>query len=170
MFEDYQKLMDEAQSLTKSANNPFFKSKYTELNDVLSEVKSLCIKNNFIFMQYPVVIEGKNYLKTVLTHKDGKSVEACIELVSKDESDPQKLGSAITYMRRYSLISMFGLEQDDDDGNKASTSKKVKTEVKQSTSSQKGDGITTCKECGEEKHPAMLNNYDGYCKSCVSKM
>jgi hypothetical protein len=68
---------------------------------------------------------GKNTLKTILLHSSGKTIESEIELVCMDRNDPQKLGGAITYMRRYSIIAMLGLEQEDDDGNSASQPNKA---------------------------------------------
>ena len=64
-------------------------------------------------------IDGKNVLITRIIHVSGNEIISSIELVSKDEKDPQKLGAAITYMRRYSIISILGLEAEDDDGNEA---------------------------------------------------
>lgn len=123
-FEDYKKLMGDVQALKKDADNPFFKSKYVPLKNVLEEAKRVCIKNNFIFVQYPVVTQdGKNTLVTKLTHSSGESFVGQIELVSKDPNDPQKIGAGMTYMRRYSLTSMLGIEEDDDDGNSASGNK-----------------------------------------------
>lgn len=115
-FKDYWKMITEIKALVKDTDNPYFKSQYADLNQVLEVVKKACTDNNFTFIQYPIGLE----LKTELRHVSGEKIEAIISLVSKDLQDPQKLGSAITYMRRYSLVCMFGLEQEDDDGNKAS--------------------------------------------------
>ena len=159
MFEDYQNLMQEAEALQKSSINPYFSSKYANLNDVLAQVKKLCLKNNFIFLQYPTSLNDKNYLKTELIHKDGAKTESLMELVCKDNSDPQKLGSALTYMRRYSLVSIFGLEQDDDDGNKASLQKPK----------QENNGSSTnCKKCGSPSPAGALAAW-GMCKKCKTQ-
>ena len=122
MFDDLKKVQEGIVKLQKGAKNPFFKSKYVELNQVLEVVKPVLHENNFILLQLPQHVKetGKNTLKTILLHSSGKEIVSEIELVCVDRNDPQKLGGAITYMRRYSIISMLGLEQEDDDGNSAS--------------------------------------------------
>jgi hypothetical protein len=122
MFDDLKKVQEGIVKLQKGAKNPFFKSKYVELNQVLEVVKPVLHENNFILLQLPQHVKetGKNTLKTILLHSSGKEIVSEIELVCVDRNDPQKLGGAITYMRRYSIISMLGLEQEDDDGNNAS--------------------------------------------------
>ncbi len=117
-------IQKEVGDLKKDASNPFFKSSYADLNQVLDMLKPLFIKHDFILAQMPDVIDGMSVLTTILFHKSGDELRSHAALVSKDPNDPQKLGSAITYMRRYSLISMFGLKAVDDDGNDASTTKK----------------------------------------------
>jgi hypothetical protein len=122
-FEDYTKLIDSFEALTKTEDNPFFKSKFVPLKVILPIVKKHCRENHFIFMQYPLVVEGKNTLHTSIEHKSGRIITGSIEIVAKDATDPQKIGGGLTYMRRYSLTCMFGLEEEDDDGNKASETK-----------------------------------------------
>lgn len=152
-FKDYQKLQATAKRLEKTGNNPFFKSKYVELKDVLSLAKELCAANNFIFIQTPQFIErydetGVAILQTELIHKDGEKIVAQIPLAAKDKNDPQKIGGAITYMRRYSLTAILGLEEEDDDGNKSSTKTKGKAIVsgKTSVTSKKLTGVATEKQ------------------------
>jgi hypothetical protein len=127
-FEDYQNLIKGFERLKKSEDNPFYHSKYVPLNAILEVVKDNCLKNNFIFYQYPAFKEGKNLLVTEIQHKSGEKIGGSIELVSKDINDPQKTGAGLTYMRRYSLTCMFGLEEEDDDGNTASTPKPTNRE------------------------------------------
>ena len=114
-------------SLEKTADNPFFKSKYVELKEILKEAKRVCLDNNFIFFQYPEVINDKPILTTVLKHQDGTEIKGSVPIVAKDPTDPQKIGGGITYMRRYSLTAMLGIEEQDDDGNVASETKEVRT-------------------------------------------
>lgn len=119
-FDDFKNVIGQVTGLTKNEDNPFFKSKFAGLNQVLDMIKPVLALNNFILYQIPVYREGKNILKTVVRHISGEVLESEIELVAKDSTDPQKLGSAITYMRRYSLVAMFNLQAEDDDGNSAS--------------------------------------------------
>ena len=123
-FSDYSNLMLTVNKLSKDANNPFFKSKYVPLPAVLEEAKRVCLDNNFIFIQKPDVVlkeQGlKNVLSTEIIHKDGEKIIGEIEIIAKDPTDPQKVGAGLTYMRRYSLTTMLGMEEEDDDGNTAS--------------------------------------------------
>ena len=53
-------------------------------------------------------------------HESGESVTGRTPILTKDNTDPQKMGSGITYAKRYGLQSAFGLPSEDDDGNSAS--------------------------------------------------
>lgn len=121
-FKDYQNLINSFDRLKKDASNPFFKSKYVQLKDILKIAKEKCTEHNFILIQYPLFDDtlGRNTLQTILQHKDGQKITGNIEIVAKDPTDPQKVGGGLTYMRRYSLTCMLGLEEEDDDGNQAS--------------------------------------------------
>jgi len=126
-FEDYQKLMEDVTGLTKDKLNPFFKSKFVPLKDILTEAKRVCLKNNFIFYQTTgdtvLGVETQSLgmeLKTTLEHISGKKIESEIPIITKDQTDPQKVGAGLTYMRRYSLTCILGIQELDDDGQKAS--------------------------------------------------
>jgi hypothetical protein len=119
-FKDYQNLYMSADRLKKDAEG--YNYKYVQLKDVLAQAKKLCLENNFIFIQYTGFnSEMRSILKTELIHISGNRVIAQIPLPTKDPNDPQKVGGAITYMRRYSLTSILGLEEEDDDAKEAST-------------------------------------------------
>lgn len=131
-FSDYQKLMTTINELFKSKENPFYKSKYVDLPTILEEVKKVCNECNFIFYQYPDWIVDKSpvgneykqpVLITTIQHVSGEKINGVIPIVSKDSDDPQKVGAGMTYMRRYSLTCMFGIQEQDDDGNTASSKK-----------------------------------------------
>lgn len=130
-FKDYSNLMMEVSELSKNETNPFFKSGYVPLKDILAEAKKVCLSNNFIFIQKPMVREdGKPILQTTLKHISGDFEFAEMPLVAKDPNDPQKIGGALTYMRRYSLTSILGIMEVDDDGNKASENQSTSTNGK----------------------------------------
>lgn len=110
----------------KDANNPFFKSKYADLPTVIDAVKPALNKAGIAFIQSATPSEpGTLSLTTRLLHSSGEWIEdtATAPLA---KNDPQGYGSAITYLRRYSLAAMTGLYQDDDDGNAASQTEKQK--------------------------------------------
>jgi hypothetical protein len=106
----------EVGKLSKTETNPFFKSKYFDINSLIEQVEPLLEKNGLLLLQ-PII---NNEVKSIIYHCESElSVESSIQLTQFN--DPQKLGSAITYYRRYTLQSLLGLQAEDDDANKAST-------------------------------------------------
>lgn len=113
----------------KDNNNPFFKSKYADLNSIREAVIPP-LNNNGISVLQPIVhIEGKNFVKTMLLHDSGEVLEGFTEIVYSKVNDAQAQGSGITYARRYGLQSMVCVGADDDDGNAASKPQPVKASV-----------------------------------------
>ena len=152
-FKDYQAMLLAVDRLKKDETNPFFKAKYVQLKDVLAEVKKVCKDHNFIFYQKPSVRYKENnhvnVLETIIQHKDGEKIEGLIEIISKDNNDPQKVGAGLTYMRRYSLTTMFGIEEEDDDGD---SNRKTTT-----------TGSKTCPDCNKKhngQYPICLACYN----------
>ena len=110
----YKKIFDlqsEIGVISKDAKNPFFKSKYFDINSLIKQLHPLLIKNKLVLLQ-PIV---NGSVKTIIAGLDGSSVESSLELPTN--LDAQKIGSAITYYRRYTLASLLGLQAVDDDGN-----------------------------------------------------
>ena len=104
----------------KQADNPFFKSKYVDLPGVWEAIRPLLSKNGLSVVQTFTASADGPTIVTTLMHKSGQWVSS--ELFLKPaKSDPQGIGSAITYGRRYALAAMVGVVADeDDDGNAAS--------------------------------------------------
>lgn len=115
------KFQNEVQDPGKNSDNPFFKSKYVELDDLLASVRPVLTRNGLSILQEPSS-DGTNVtVKTVLLHNSGEFIEFEALALKPVKTDPQGLGSAITYGRRYALSSILGVAWDaDDDGNKAS--------------------------------------------------
>lgn len=112
-------------SAKKTSDNPFFKSKYADLQSVISTVKGSLNDNGIAFLQSPTESEGDVLkLTTRLLHESGEWIEdtAVCPLVKRD---PQAFGSALSYLRRYSLSAMCGIYQADDDGNDGSKKDEV---------------------------------------------
>ena len=104
----------------KQASNPFFKSKYSDLNAVREAILPILNKHNISVLQPICQIEGKNYVKTLLLHESGETLESNTEIIFNKLNDAQAQGSGISYARRYGLQSFLCVGADDDDGNKAS--------------------------------------------------
>lgn len=109
-------------SVGKSGKNPMFKSEYTTLGDVLSALQNIH-EYGLSFVQ--TFAGGK--LLTVVVHLDsGERVMSQIN-INPEKNTPQSYISCVTYLRRASLMTMFGLNADDDDGNKATFGGGAKT-------------------------------------------
>lgn len=105
----------------KDSKNPHFKSLYADLNSVWDACRQPLTDNGIAVIQIPTDAgEGRVGLTTVLIHSSGQFISGTVSTkIAKD--DPQGVGSALTYLRRYSLASMVGIVADvDDDGNAAS--------------------------------------------------
>ena len=109
----------------KDSNNPFFKSKYADLESVWDACRNLLSENGLAVMQFPgEYYDGTMHLTTILTHKSGEWIGQDMS-VPVTKPDAQGAGSALTYMRRYALAAVVGVVQADDDGNAASAPKPV---------------------------------------------
>lgn len=106
------------EKVKKDAKNPFFKSKYASLSNILETINEPLIESGLSFCQLPT---GENGLITILMHgESGEFIQSTYEMRPVKE-DPQGRGSALTYQRRYALAAVLGLNIDeDDDGNGAS--------------------------------------------------
>lgn len=102
-------------AISKDSTNPFFKSKYFDINGLLKHVEPLLDKNGLLLLQ--PILEGL-VCSQIIDVENGEKVESSIQMASL--SDPQKMGSMITYYRRYTLQSLLGLQAEDDDANAAS--------------------------------------------------
>jgi len=111
----------------KDSANPFFKSKYADLESVWDACRDLLSDNGLAVVQLPgEYFEGTMALTTIITHSSGEWISQQMSLpVTKP--DAQGAGSALTYMRRYALAAAVGVVQADDDGNAASAPKQVKS-------------------------------------------
>jgi hypothetical protein len=111
---------EEIKFAIKDSTNPHFKSRYADLGSVIDSVKKSLNDNGIAFIQTPTESQsGTLALTTRLIHNSGEWIEDTA-ICPLQKNDPQGYGSALTYMRRYSLASITGLYQDDDDGNAAS--------------------------------------------------
>ena len=109
----------------KDSVNPFFKSKYADLESVWDACRNLLAENGLAVMQFPgEFVDGTMSLNTVLTHSSGEYMSYLMS-VPVTKPDAQGAGSALTYMRRYALAAVVGVVQADDDGNAASSPKPV---------------------------------------------
>lgn len=117
------------------ADNPFFKSKYAPLDEVLNTVRPILSKHGLSVIQAPSTEDNNIVITTILLHESGEFIEPEPLKLKMDKVSAQGAGSSITYARRYALSSILGIaSEEDDDGNHAeavskSTSKPNKKTV-----------------------------------------
>lgn len=103
-------------SIKKDAKNPFFKSSYASLSNILDSIKEPLIESGLSLMQFPT---GDYGLTTIILHESGEYFKSDYTM-KPVKDDPQGRGSCITYQRRYAIASILSLNIDeDDDGNHA---------------------------------------------------
>jgi len=154
----YKKLFEakkEIGKISKDSTNPFFKSKYFDINGLLEHVEPILQKHELLLLQ--PIKDGK--VVTIIQDIEIENKTSSVNFVSSEITlpniqDPQKLGSAITYFRRYTLQSLLGLQAEDDDGN--SSTKQVKEERKEALTIA---NFETAKSLTKEQIKQTLNKY-----------
>lgn len=126
------KIQTEIGKLSKDKENPFFKSSYFDINQILEQLLPLLDKHGIVVMQPLSNVDGKPALKTNVYHSDKNEPFISETIILPESNDPQKMGSAITYYRRYALQSLFLLQAEDDDGNRAKPKSKFEEAVEES--------------------------------------
>ena len=107
----------------KSVANPFFKSKYANLEEVIACIKEPFESNGLSFMQFPITEDDRAGVETIVMHESGEWISGSF-MLKCSKIDPQGMASAITYARRYGIQSIAGIPSEDDDGNAASQAPK----------------------------------------------
>lgn len=107
------------------STNPHFRSKFAGLPGITKAVKPRLSEEGLVYAQPLDNIEGAPAIRTIVFHPaSGETLESITPLLLGGKTDPQSHGSAVTYARRYALLSILGLVGDeDDDGNAASSGK-----------------------------------------------
>ncbi len=113
------KAQAEIESVKKESSNPFFKSKYADLSSVWAAIREPLTKNGLCLVQNPSSKDNRAQVATILMHTSGEYIRSVLEMAAV-KSDPQGIGSAITYARRYAILAIIGIAPEDDDGNAAS--------------------------------------------------
>ncbi len=108
----------EIENATKNTRNDFFKSEYADLAEVLNVVRPVMAKHGLSIAQFPSLDGGIVSLETIMMHSSGEWISG-IAGAPLIKQDPQGVGSATTYLRRYSLAAIAGVAQEDDDANSA---------------------------------------------------
>jgi hypothetical protein len=125
LFAALAKSQGEVENATKGSVNPHFKSKYADLAEVLNTIRPVFATNGLSIIQIPSFDGAMASVTTCLAHAKGGMITGVSSCVPA-KTDAQGIGAATTYLRRYSLASVCGVAQEDDDGQSAAH---VKTKV-----------------------------------------
>jgi len=124
------KFQEEVKQPFRDADNPFFKSKYVPLENVVEAIHDIAPKHGLSFVQFPLNDDtGRVGVSTLLMHESGEWIEFPPVFFEAEKQTPQGYGALITYIKRYSLSAIFGITSDqDDDGNESSQNEALATE------------------------------------------
>lgn len=159
----------EIKGAIKDSENPFFKSKYADLESVWESVRVPLTKNGLSITQIPTEDETGSLLETVILHSSGEWISGIMR-VKPDKDTPQGKGSAISYARRYSLSAMLSVPQLDDDAEAAMDRNKP-AEAKQTVETLPGDFVInfTKGHKGKKIKELPFDELDGLLKWCADK-
>ena len=122
LFTALAKAQSEVENAVKGSTNPHFKSKYADLAEVLNTVRPVFAANGLSIIQIPSFDGAMASVTTCLAHAKGGMITGVSSCVPA-KTDAQGIGAATTYLRRYSLASVCGVAQEDDDGQSAAHTK-----------------------------------------------
>lgn len=122
LFAALAKAQGEIENASKNAANPHFRSKYADLAEVLNTIRPVFSANGLSLFQTPGYDGSVANVTTVLAHESGGYITSTASCVPA-KADAQGIGSATTYLRRYSAAAVAGIAQEDDDGNAAAHNK-----------------------------------------------
>jgi hypothetical protein len=98
----------------KDSTNPFYKSKYADLGSCIEAGKEALCQNGLCIAQTMEPLGDKICIATILGHTSGQWVKSLLPMPI-EKGDPQTLGKAIAYCRRYAYAAIISLYQEDDD-------------------------------------------------------
>ena len=111
----------ELPAVPKDSENPHFRNKYASLGAITEAMRPHLKNHGLGYMQYMAHRDGFQFMITRFAHTSGQWIEDDGYLLNPTKNDPQGMGSAVTYGRRYTISAFAGIiSEDDDDGNRAS--------------------------------------------------
>lgn len=126
--------------LQKNAINPHFGNRYVSLESLMPKVLEVLEVHGFVLLQVPSTVDGQPALTTELIYTDGSTFGGTTPLVL-DKQTPQAHGSAITYMKRYALMSILGLVADKDDDGESAMDRGKKSKVAETADAYRGEAL-----------------------------
>ena len=135
---------------SKSADNPYYKSRYADLAAVRAVIREPLAANDLAIVQAPRTVQGGAEVETMIVHKSGEYMSETL-FMPAGKSDPHGYASAITYARRIGIMSLLALAAYDDDGNTAVDSVKNAPEKKKPAA----DVMVAANKAAKEGTPAL---------------
>jgi hypothetical protein len=135
------KVKTEMESVKKTSNNPFFKSKYANLNSHLELIEPLLEKNGLLLLQPTEIRDGRTLVTSKIYHIDSGEVVVSEMIVDTQVGDMQKAGAGVTYGRRFTLNALVDMIAEDLDAEDAVT----RPTTTKTTSSMNGSKATFAK-------------------------
>lgn len=115
------KFQAELKPAIKGNTNPYFKSRYADLQACWDCCREALVKNGLSVVQGSRESNGEIVtVDTRLMHASGQWIESSLTM-KPAKADPQGVGSAVTYARRYALSAILGIVADEDDDGNAAT-------------------------------------------------
>lgn len=163
--------LSKAQSMiltaAKDKQNPFYKSRYSDLSSVWDAIREPLSQNGLTILQPFGGPKDSMILETWIGHSSGQWMKSTIPITPL-KSDPQSLGSYITYLRRYALSSLVGVVSEEDDDGEAATKHSRKQEqnqkpvpppIKLETDEQLNEAFTPFTKDYHEEDPELIKKY-----------
>ena len=157
----YKKLLEvqkEVGAISKDSKNPFFKSKYFDINQLIEHVQPVLSSKGLVLLQ---PIKEGFVVSEIIDSETNEKIESSLELPTFN--DPQKLGSCVSYYRRYTLSSLLGLQATDEDGNGLNPSKPKPVQKPKPVEKPKvkdWKGLSEAIEKGDVTKEKALSTYD----------
>lgn len=152
-------------SAKKDSTNPFFKMKYSDLGSVMEACKDAFNNHGITVLQPVETDETITYVRTILLHDSGEYISSSMKVSCKNPDNPQEMGSAITYAKRYSLQAIAFIPSEDDDGEAATKPSRAVIEPIKDTSTP----VTTDLKCSNCSKP-VVEKVGSYSKSKFGKV
>lgn len=159
------KLQGQLEPIKKDLTNPHFKNRYASIDSVLDIVRPLLTKVGLLLLQ---PLNGR-VVTTEIIDPEAPEEKISSSLELPEGLDPQKSGAGITYFRRYTLVALLGLEQEDVDGNSTARDTHQPPDIMTATPAQVAGGVTQavgeikCDSC-----PKMFSPKFAWAKSCIT--
>lgn len=159
------KAMSQIEGASKESINPHFRNKYADLSSVTDAIKKPLNDNGLSYSQIIHKLDGGVGVETIIIHESGETFSNGVTFVPSPKNDPHGYGSAMTYARRYSLSSCFGVIQEDDDANGATDLKKInqvstKPITAPKTTTPKSAVVKDLQPFTEEKYQKLLELHE----------